>query len=816
MLQNHLKVILRNIQRNKLYAAINILGLALGFASLILVIIYLHYETSFEDFHTKADRIYRPTYTYDSGSGYSVQWARIPVDYINELPNEFPEVEKLIRFQNHERKYIHIGVDKFRPDCVYQADPEVFEVFNLPMIAGNPKTALKEPYSMVITESLALTYFGNLDILGNEVFVLSDWNPQETQYKITGVIKDLPSNTHLPIEMLLSFNNAEERSGWAYVYVQLQDGAQIEHLKEKLPEFIHKYAEEESTEKVNFNFQPLKDIHLHSNLAREIVPNGNIDYIFIFLGIGVFILVIALANFTNLQSAMVIVRTKETGLRKIYGAGKGHISKYMLFESVFYNLLALIIGSIFALLVFPYFKILTNINFIIDPWRLVLGMIFLTLFCGTLTGIFPAIHINNQNPIANIKQSQTFNLAIKNGSANLKRTLIALQFSISILLIGSAFIVRDQFNFLNESNLGINQEQILAIPGVPDKVRNGYKIFKDQLLTLPGILGVTACLEVPSREIRDVGPVLVQGVNNDPDKAPVMDIQTIDHDYLDVLGIQLLAGKNIPASLTFESSPEFTENFTIMDYFMGRRRAYLINETAMKQLGWQSPNEAIGREISWSIGSFKLGPGPVTGVVKDYHQETLKNSIDPTIMVFEPIWLRTFLIKIKKEHIRETFANIKATWDQLFPLYPMEYHFLDDLYEELYKNEQVKLKLLYMLSGLAIIISFGGLFGLVTYTLKTRIKEIAIRQILGADIPTLIKMISREYLWIMVIATLIAIPVSYYFVDKWLQQFAYKTDISAFRYVMTILLIGFLILLTTSLQTIKTSLISPAKTLREE
>lgn len=323
-------------------------------------------------------------------------------------------------------------------------------------------------------------------------------------------------------------------------------------------------------------------------------------------------------------------------------------------------------------------------------------------------------------------------------------------------------------------------------------------------------------MEVPSREIRDSGPILIQGVNDDPEKAPIMDIQIIDHDYIDLMEINLLAGENIPQSLGFAPIPEFTETYTYQDYIFEKRRAYIINETAMKQLGWQTPEEAIGQQISWSIASLKMEYGPITGVIEDYHQESLKNSIDPTVLVFEPIWLRTFLIKTETDHLQETIAQIKTTWDNLFPMYPIEYHFLDDMYDALYKNDQVKLKLLYGLSVLATIIAFIGLFGLIAYSLQTRIKEIAVRKILGADTFGLIRMISKEYLVILILASIISIPISYYFVHNWLQNFAYKIEISLLLYGLTFLLIGILILATTSIQTLKTSFINPADTLREE
>jgi len=731
MLGNYIKVILRNIYKTRFYALINIWGLAIGYASFILVMIFLHYETSFEEFHSKHSKIYRVTYSYNSGNNYDVKWARVPVSYINELPDEFPEVKQLVRFQNHERKYIQVNEEKFRPEYAYTTDGEVFEVFDFPMIVGNPRLALKEPFSVVLTESLANKYFGSTDILGEDIVVLGDWNPEETRYKVTGIIQDIPSNTHLPVDMLFSFNGEEERTGWAYVYILLEEKTNIESLEYKIHDFIQKYADKESADKVGFEFQNLSDIHLHSDLAREIVPNSNINYVYLFLVIGISLLLIAQINFTNLFSAMMIGRIRETGLRKILGANKNQIFNHLLLESVFNQFAALMLAAVLSAFIYPYFQSLTGLKLNVNMPLFTSGMLFLAVLSAISTMIYPLIILNKSKTIDAIKQSGTKNIGVGSRLLNLKNLLLMLQYSMSVLLIGSALIASDQFRFLNNSNLGITKEQILAIPAVPDKVRDGFQSFKNQLLSVPNILNVTSCMEVPSREIRDAGPVLVKGINDDPELAPVMDIQVIDHHYLETLGIELVAGTNIPDNLEPETIPEFNEDYDFIDFLGDKRRVYLINETAMKQLGWQSPGEALGREINWSISDINLAFGPISGIVKNYHQESLKNTIDPTILVYEPVWLRTFLIKLRTDDIESTMDFIHSTWDKLFPQYPMEYHFLDDMYEELYKNDRVKLHLLYLLSGWTILISIIGLFGLIAFSMKSRIKEIAIRKVLG-------------------------------------------------------------------------------------
>jgi putative ABC transport system permease protein len=393
---------------------------------------------------------------------------------------------------------------------------------------------------------------------------------------------------------------------------------------------------------------------------------------------------------------------------------------------------------------------------------------------------------------------------------------VTLQFCISIIFVGSAIVAYNQFRYLNEKNLGMNRDQIIAIPGVPDKVKDNFITFKNTLTTFPGIMGVAACMEVPSREIRDSGPVLVEGVNDDPAKAPIVDVQIIDHDFAELLGLEFLAGGNIPQSLGTGTVPEFTEELTIQKYLLDQRRAYIINETAMRQLGWKSPEEAIGQKINWSIGDMQLAHGPVAGVVRDFHQETLKNKVDPIVMVYEPVWLRTFLIKVETENIQGSIEKIRATWDKMFPLYPMEYYFLNDLYENLYKGERVQLQLLYIFSSLAMVIAFIGLVGLIAYALKTRVKEIAIRKVMGASISDLVRLISKEYLAILLVGGALAIPISIYALNQWLSSFAYRVDISPISYVLTLSVIGVLLILIIGLQTLRGALINPAETLRDE
>lgn len=795
---------------------LNLLGLSVGFAVFLYMVIYVQFETHFENFHGKSERIYRVTDHFISGDNFEVHWARTPFDFVNQLPEDIPGVEKLIRFQNHARKYVRVGDKKFIPTNAYVTDGDVFDVFDFNLIAGNPAIALSSPRSMVISKSLAVQYFGDEDAIGKEIFVIGDLDKAETLFNVTGVMEDLPSNTHLPVNMLMSFNDVSERTGWAYCYLLLKEDATIAKVEAEMHDFIRKYLSEEDAKGITLVFQPLRDIHLHSHLAREIVPNGNAFYVRIVMVAGVLILIIALINFMNLNSAMALGRSKEIGLRKLLGADRRQLTTYLLLESVAYNICALGMGAGLAYLAFPFVQQLFAVGFLLNFWVLAGDMLIVAIACGIISGIYPLILLTSFKPMEVIRNSKVLSFSRKESPFNLKRVMVTLQFCISIILAGSTLIAYHQFRYLNEKNLGLEREQVIAIPGVPDKVKDGYDAFRNHVANLPGVAGVAACMEVPSREIRDSGPVLVKGVNDDPSKAPVMDVQIVDPGFAEIMGLEFLAGGNISRNVAAEEIPEFTETYTIQDYLFNQRREYLINETAMHQLGWQSPEEAIGQEISWSIGDMVLAPGPVKGVVRDFHQETLRNKVDPLVLVHEPVWLRTFLIKVETQRIQESIGRIQAAWDTMFPLYPLEYHFLDELYENLYKGERMQLQLLYTLSGLAIFIAFTGLIAMIAYALRTRVREIAIRKVLGATLVDLIRMISLEYFVVLLIGSLLAIPASYFAVKQWLSGFAYRVDISPLSYLLVLVFVAALLMLTIGLQTLKSSMVNPADTLRRE
>jgi len=808
------KSAIRNFQKNWLYGSLNILGLSIAFATLILVIAYLFQETSYESFHKNAHRIYRPTYNVTTQNGFNAHFARIPVNYINELPNHIPEIEKLIRFQNKEQKYIRVDDQRFKPKHAYITDAAVFDVFTLPLIAGNSATALIKPNSIVLTETIAKKYFSTIDVIGKELVVIGG-NSAEEVYRVTGVMKDVPVNTHIPIEILFSFPNEEARSGWAYIYTLLAKGKTIDDVNAKMPDFLSNYISPESTSTTTYDFQALSAIHLQSNLAREIKPNGELMYIKIFFWVGLFVWIIALVNFTNLSSALAMSRGKEIGVRKVLGASKNNLILFSFTETIVYSFIALFFGGIIAFLLFPSFSDLTGIILFPPTNYFVLSLLGIALLSGLLAGILPALVATSIKILQIIKQGNNWSMKRSTNKINVKRVMIAIQFSATIILVGSAVVAYQQFKYIQEKNLGLKSEQIITIPEVPSKIVDNYGTFKNRLKALPNISEVTACMQMPSSEIRDVGPVRIQGKNSEEDEVPMMDMQIIDPDFIEMMGIEMLAGENFTKNEVLEKPPVYSEELTPQRYLNEKPRKYLLNETAMKELGWNTPTEAIGQHINWSIGHFELAYGQVTGIIKDYHQESLRNKVDPLVLTVEPIWMSNILIKVGTKDLEKTIANIEATWSDLFP-YAFEYAFLDELFNKLYQQDRVQLKLLSILAFIAILISFLGLISLVAYALKTRSKELAIRRVIGANLTNLTMLIGKEYLWILLIATLIGIPISYYWVSEWLQDFAYHIEISPLVYLFAIALVFGLLIGTIYLQTFKATEENPVRALREE
>ena len=775
----------RKFKRNALLNALTLGGNGLAFGAILLLFSYLYQEYRFEDFHALRDRIYRPTYVA-SGSNFTTHWARIPVNYINQLPEEIPEIKALIRFQNQEQKYFRIGEQRFKPDHAFVTDANVFDVFTFPLIAGDKSEALKQPHTMVVTEREALRLFGHKDAVGEQVMVSGDWSPEETAYTVTGVMRDVPGNTHLPVTEFLSFDDPQDRSGWAYVYVLLQPEASIDEVMAKMPAFIERHTQTDGGTRESFIFQPLESIHLSSHLAREIVTNGSSIYLRIFWSVGLFIWLIVLVNDSNFKLATTISRGRELGVRKVLGARRMQLAGQLFVESLLQMMVCTFIGFGLAYLALPALQQITG-RFSLAPVKALLP--FLTALIGVtalLVSLVPMLLTRTFQVIRAIRNGAVWTAGSRERKFNLRKVLITIQFSAALILVATTLITYRQFQFIRQADLGLQPDQILTISNVPDAVVQKYSVYRDRLRNIPGVLDVSACMQVPSEEIRDSGPVLLKGTNQNPEQAPRMDIQIVDGDFFRMMEMEFLAGNDSVLQRPLHPYPQFDDDLTPAKYLREQRRSYVVNETALHQLGFKYPEDALGREINFAIGGFELAYGPITGVIRDYHQESMRNKIDPLVLVVEPIWLQTFLIKVRPDQLDQTMAGIESSWNDLFP-YRLEYHFLDELFEQLYRQDRLQITLLAVLALLTLMISFIGSISLLMYSLRRREKELAIRRVVGAGQSQLYGLISREYVTLLLISSLIGIPVSWYGAKQWMANFAYHTTINPLIYLVTLL-----------------------------
>ncbi|WP_020530803.1 FtsX-like permease family protein [Flexithrix dorotheae] len=809
LLRNYLKIIFRQLSRNKLFTSINVFGLAVGLSIAFFIALFILNELSYENMHSKRDRIFRLT-MHIQNANYDMHWARHNLDWTNNIPTVFPEIEELIRFQDYDPRDILVGEDNYKIPHAFSTDAEVFDVFDFNLIRGNPATALQEPQSVVLTKSLARKFFGSSDPMNKEITFLDKNGTEKKYYKVTGIMADLPSNTHFPVNLLTSFDSTEARTGWAFTYLLLKPESSADQLYGKMPDFIKKNMIEGDNSNFDLPLQPIASIHLHSDLAREIKLNGNISHIYIFGIVGLFVLLLSGINFINLNVAQSLKRIKEIGIRKTLGSSKGNLVIYFLLEANVITMLASILGIMTVIIALPYFN--QFIPVAIPVLQIIPFAIFNAIVLGCFAGLYPAFILTKSAAIDAIKSKNGFNPSKRR--YNLKNGLVAFQLILCISLISSALITESQFRYMVEKKLGLDKEQILAITNIPDEVKFKYHFLQDQLNQIPGVEGVAASMEVPSRAIRDTGPIYAEGMVDDPQNAPTMDIQIIDENFIDLMNVEMLAGRNFSERERQEISKKDKDN--LIDYLQSQPREYIINETAMKMAGWQNPEEALGKAFGWSIGGINLQRGPVIGVIKDFHQESLRNKIDPVVMINEPIWVRSILVKMDGKSTPQSMASIQEIWKSNFPEFAMEHAFLDEMYNRLYENEQRQLQLIYIFSSLAILIAFLGIFGMLSYTLKTREKEIAVRKILGANLSSLFLLLSKNFIVLTLLGFLITIPITWYMMDLWLQNYVYRIDITFLSFMVAAGIILLVLGITISLQMGKVASNNPSRTLRAE
>jgi putative ABC transport system permease protein len=800
MLKNYIKIALRNLLRNKAYSVINISGLAIGMACCILILLFVQDELSYDTYHADADHIYRLT-TENKSSGEIRYLAVTAAPYAEMISSGIPEIQKYTRFKQHGRVLVKFGEKKFFEERFFYADPNVFEVFSFRLVRGDPKEALTARYSVVLTESLAEKYFGENDPIGQSIIL----DNQHT-FNVTAVMKDVPRNSHFRFDFLASFETLASIRGERYLkhpgyldfytYLLLQENTNPRELEAKFQEGIKRSYGATIAAMRGFQLQPLKSIHLHSKLEYEIEANSSVLYIYIYSAIAFFILLIASFNFMNLSTARSARRAKEVGLRKVLGAFRLQVVKQFLGESVILSLLSLALAIILAALFQGIFSSLTGRELTIgffDNGALVLGFFGIVLAVGIFAGLYPALFLSAFEPVHTLKG----NLGTGGKSSSFRRFLVVAQFAISIALIAGTLIIQNQLNFMRNQNLGFNKEQVVVIPLYDPSARQAYELIKTELMQNPSIISATASSSVPGKSFNTIA-YRPEGIPDDEHLSMITFF--VDYDFFKTLDIKLASGRIF--------SKEFSTD---------EDAAFILNESAVRQIGWSSP---LQKEVIWPRDLRRkddiVKKGQVIGVVKDFNVTSLHQSIEPVIIQIRPGSFRSISVRISPENIRKTLAFIKEKWNKFSPAFPFEYSFLDDDFEKLYKADEKVGKIIGIFSSLAIFVACLGLFGLASFSTEQRTKEIGIRKVLGASVSGIVLLLSREFAKWILAANLIAWPVAYIAMNKWLQNFAYKTRLGIEFFFLSSLLAFAIAFIAVSYQSIKAAVADPIDSIRYE
>lgn len=796
MFKSYLKIALRNFRKHKMYAVLNIAGLAIGMACCILILLYIDIELSYDRYHKKADRIYRPVTKDFAGSPYLLG---------QKMLEDIPEVQNVARFRSistFELPAFTFNNKSFREQGFYAVDPSVFEIFDIPFVYGDPKSSLTSPDSLVLTESTARKYFGPVNPLGKTLMY-----EDKLDFTVTGVIKDLPDNSHLTFDILVSPSAIEDLSGrddrfnWSSgnyrTYLLLKNGVNPNIVEDKQAGILSNVEPPGLFKDTSYVLQPLTSIHLHSHLRGEFKENGNIRDIYLYSTIGLIILIMACINFINLASAHSLNRSLEIGVRKVLGATKKQVIRQFIGESVLFAWLALPI----ALLLVRYFLSFFNnqINSQISLTQLnsilILGILVgLTSLVGVLAGSYPAFFSSSFSPLKGLKREDSTGMK----KFSLRNTLIMVQFAISAVFICCTLIVVGQMNFMKKKDLGIQTDHIINVP-ISKTVSLKALLMKEEFLKHPDVKSVAISNFLPSHAQTIHMGGEWEGRTED-------DIETfrylyVDFDFIETFDIQLLEGRNFSKVIQTDKGG-----------------AYILNEAAVKAIGWQNP---LGKmfKIDGVVDYF----GSVIGVVKDFHFRSLHHTIDPMVLFISPDhpkWLffssTNFSVKTSGQNLPGLIRYLEDSFKKYTPYQPFEFYFFDEDFDKAYKAEQERGQLYRFFATISILIACLGLYGLASFTSQQRTKEIGIRKVMGASIPQIVFLLTKESTKWILLANLIAWPAAYFIMHRWLQIFAYRINIHIGFFILSAVLTLFISWLTSSYQSIKASLADPVHSLRYE
>lgn len=802
MLNNYLKIGLRNLLKNKLFSLINISGMAISITSFLIIALFIHDELKFDKHVKDADLKYRVFTEHFMDNGQTRKASMISPMISPTLMTEYPEVESYVRFMNFNTPTLfEVGDKKLTEEKGGYADPTIFEMFSLKLVEGDLKTVLKGPNALAINKTLAKKYFNDKPALGQTIEVSNE------NFTVSAVFEDFPMHSHLQLNYFLAMDglireipDRMQSWGWSqfHTYIKLKPGTDASQLESKLKDFAARNAWP-TTKPRGFYYiphlMPLKKIHLHAtDQSWDIAVRGNAQTVYILFATAIFILIIAILNFINLSTARAVNRVKEVGIRKVVGAHRTQLVYQFISESVIIAFIALLIGGLITELILPSLNSFTEksipTGIFLNPALLAIVILFVFLI-GVAAGAYPAFYISGYKPAQILSNKQSG----KSGKNLLRKGLVVLQFILSFFLITASLVVSDQHTYMRTKDMGFDKDNLIVIR-LRGNMGNDLEATKNSFLNHPNIISGTLGYGLPGEAF--AGDGIKDKVTN---KDWSISLLTVDHDYIKTLGMEVIAGRDF--SKDFPSDED---------------HAFILSEAAAKMLGHADPKDALEHELAWTRWDAPdtLKEGKVIGVVRDIHLNSLRENLTPVVLQIFPYAYSSLTLRVKSEDVPATIKHLESTWKRFNPEWPFEYKFLDENFDKLYKAEEKLAVLFTFFTAFTIFVACLGLFGLVVYSTTQKYKEISIRKVLGAGESTLVVQLGKTYLMLIAIAFFIAIPFSYYAAQQWLHKFTFHIDVTPLLFVKAGLLILGIALLTVGIQSFKAARANPVDALKEQ
>ncbi|ASU36242.1 ABC transporter permease [Mucilaginibacter xinganensis] len=822
MTLNYLKTAWRILMRQKLFSLINVMGLAIGMAACLLIVQYISFELSYDNFHKNGARIYRIKHQNNSQGNVIEDMPKTYSAVGPALKATFPEVQEVTRISKLgglvSTQQINGSITAFNEERIYQADASFLRLFSFPMTEGNA-TALNNPNTVVISESTAKKYFGSREPVGKTIRIQQQISGTDIKAMVTGVFKDVPANSHLQFDFLVS---GDARAGdWvypdSYTYISLSPQTDPKIFDAKLPGFIKKYAGlngqnamsptqgKTNINSIKLSLQPLGDIHLYSNLSNEISAGGNGNLVWYLGLIAVLILVIAYINYINLSTAKVMERAKEVGIRKVLGSQRAQLVRQFLFESLLLNVISVAVAIFIVLLCMPWFSALCGVLIGFTLWEdpyFAFGFLGVLIGGVLLSATYPALILSDYKPVQILKGKFINNTK----GLSLRKALVVFQFVVTIAFMMGTLVVYRQVNFMKSSNMGMDMKQTLVILA-PQNVRGTDQdaanftvkdsVFQTELARDPRIKSVTSSSSIPGQSIDYI--MSYTRHTQAGEKNLRLSTLEIGNRYLNQFKVNVVAGEKISANTNPSKSP------------------MMLNEAAVVSLGFKNAQDAIGKLVETKNGRGRVFENEVVGVIKNFHQTSLKDNYTPLVIRgIDPSSVTHYEVKFNNNNLPQTIAQIEKTYKNVFPDAAFQYFFLDEFFDQQYKVEQHFGQVFSLFSGFAIFVACLGLFGLTLITITQRIKEIGIRKVLGASVANILLLISKDFAGLILIANTIALPLAYWGCNKWLQGYKFRIEFNAWYFILPMLMVFLIAILTISYQSIRAALANPVKSLRSE